>query len=158
MQNILTREVIRSAQKAWGEGIIKIGETFANKGDYRKEAENFIAGFYGYNEGPVLFKPTLAAVEQFRDTFEKALSYFIGGNPDLPEDSGFAIRRWVKVQFRNAGILIAQDHALAMGNYFFTDAEGTEIKVEYTFGYFADKEGNIKINLHHSSLPFTGTT
>lgn len=42
-----------------------------------------------------------------------------------------------------------------MGNYYFTDANtNKEIKVEYTFGYIKDKDGNLKINLHHSSLPY----
>ena len=32
---------------------------------------------YAYDIGKVLFKPTLAAQEQFRPTFETALSYFV---------------------------------------------------------------------------------
>jgi hypothetical protein len=43
---------------------------------------------------------------------------------------------------------------LAMGNYFFTDLSGIMVKVEYTFGYIRGNNGNLKINLHHSSLPF----
>merc|ERR1712107_751934 len=38
------------------------------------------------------------------------------------------------------------------GNTEFPD--GKETKVEYTFGYFRDSEGQLRINLHHSSLPF----
>jgi len=44
-----------------------------------------------------------------------------------------------------------------MGNYFFTETNGNEVKVEYTFGYFLNNEGELKINLHHSSLPFIST-
>ena len=29
----------------------------------------------------------------------------------------------------------------AMGNYFFTNPEGNEVKVEYSFGYTKDSEG-----------------
>ena len=43
---------------------------------------------------------------------------------------------------------------MAMGNYFFTGPDGKEVKVEYTFGYVKDSAGNLKINLHHSSLPY----
>ena len=32
---------------------------------------------------------------------------------------------------------------------------GDEVKVEYTFGYITDSEGNLRINLHHSSMPAT---
>jgi hypothetical protein len=40
-----------------------------------------------------------------------------------------------------------------MGNYFFTDLEGNEAKVEYTFGYQLI-DGDLKIDLHHSSFPY----
>ena len=40
-----------------------------------------------------------------------------------------------------------------MGNYFFTSLEGVEVKVEYTFGYKL-VDGSLKIDIHHSSLPF----
>jgi len=45
--------------------------------------------------------------------------------------------------------------ALAMGNYFFTDLEGNKTKVEYTFAYIKGDTGELKIILHHSSLPFS---
>ena len=50
-------------------------------------------------------------------------------------------------------MILENDRALAMGNYFFTDTEGNEVKVEYTFGYKLVK-GNLKIDLHHSSFPY----
>lgn len=156
-KKFLTKKKIRETQKVWGEGIIAIGQAFVKNDDYKTMAVEFIRKHYGYQEGIVLFKPTLASVEQFRDTFEKALSYFVSGNPDHPEDQGFAIKPWVKVKFQNAGIIIIKKHAVAMGNYFFTDTEGNEVKVEYTFGYFVNENGEIKINLHHSSLPYSAT-
>lgn len=156
-KKFLTKKKIRKIQKAWGDGIIAIGQAYVNKEDYKALATAFIQKHYGYQEGIVLFKPTLASVEQFRDTFEKALSYFVSGNPNHPEDQGFAIRPWEKVKFDNAGIIIIKNHAVAMGNYYFTDTEGNEVKVEYTFGYFVNENNEIKINLHHSSLPYSKT-
>ena len=41
-----------------------------------------------------------------------------------------------------------------MWNYFFTDLDGNEAKVEYTFGY-KSINGNLKIDLHHSSFPYS---
>ena len=41
-----------------------------------------------------------------------------------------------------------------MGNYSFEDCDGNSIKVEFTFGYIIDDMGKLRINLHHSSLPF----
>ncbi len=150
----LSKDMVRKAQQSWAEGVIAIGKAYMNDEDYKKLAEDFIDQHYGFKEGIVLFKPTLASIEQFRDTFEKALSYFVSGNPGYPEDQGFALRKWVKVVFKNAGIILIKNHAVAMGNYYFTDIEGHEVKVEYTFGYFLDEEGSVKIHLHHSSLPF----
>ena len=40
-----------------------------------------------------------------------------------------------------------------MGNYFFTDLNGSEAKVEYTFSYKLVNE-KLKIDLHHSSFPY----
>jgi hypothetical protein len=44
--------------------------------------------------------------------------------------------------------------AMAMGHYFFGRADGSEIKVEFSFVYVRDEQGRIKIQLHHSALPF----
>ena len=44
-----------------------------------------------------------------------------------------------------------------MGNYYFqTSGESEEFKVEYTFGYIKNENGELVINLHHSSLPYQG--
>ena len=43
-----------------------------------------------------------------------------------------------------------------MGNYFFGKADGSELKVEYSFVYIEDEAGNIKVQLHHSALPYAG--
>ena len=42
-----------------------------------------------------------------------------------------------------------------MGTYYFTSADdGSESKVEYTFGYKKNADGKVRIFLHHSSLPY----
>ena len=102
-----------------------------------------------------MFKPTLAAIDQFRPTFESALSYFVASNNACPEDAGFAIKGWTNVRFENHKVTTEGNRAFAMGNYFFTTPEGDEVKVEYTFGYIVDSSGNLRINLHHSSMPAT---
>ena len=53
-----------------------------------------------------------------------------------------------------ASIFLLDGVALAMGNYFFTDLSGAETKVEYSFGYIRGPGGELRINLHHSSLPY----
>lgn len=152
----VTREKVMTAQEQWGDGIVHIGIEFIEKKDYTKAAKNHIDQLYAYDISPVLFKPTKAAKEQFRSDKDSALSYFVGTNGICSEDKGFAIQPWKKVRFENSDIVIHGDTALAMGNYYFTDTDGQETKVEYTFGYLMDKDGNLRINLHHSSVPFVG--
>ena len=150
----MTKDEILAAQKAWADGIVDIGRVFTAKGDYKARAAKHIDTLYGYDEGPVLFKPTLAAEQQFRGSKEDALSYFVGGH--IAEDKGFAIRPWINVRFDNHGMILRENSALAMGNYFITQSDGEVLKVEYSFCYFRAENGDIKINLHHSSLPFSG--
>lgn len=144
---------VKEAQRAWGEGIVAIATAHTNGGDYIGLATDHVNTLYAYQMGPVLFKPTLAATDQFRPTFQTALSYFVASNNACPEDLGFAIRGWTNVRFENSDVIIDGNTALAMGNYFFTSQEGLEIKVEYTFGYIADENGGLRIQLHHSSMP-----
>ena len=106
--------------------------------------------------GKVLFKPTLAAEKQFRNTFDGALSYFVGGNETYPEDTGFALKQWKNVRWENAGIINSNSNmAVAMGNYYFANQEGEETKVEYTFCYKKDSNGEVKIVAHKSAFPYS---
>lgn len=153
--NIITKEKVFEAQKSWSNGIVHIGSDFMEKKGYVQTAKDHIDNLYAYDISSVLFKPTKAAKFQFRNNKESALSYFVASNNYCSEDKGFAIQPWIKVRFENSDLILRVDTALAMGNYYFTDTEGQETKVEYTFGYLLDKHGNLKINLHHSSLPYS---
>ena len=144
---------VEKAQEAWGDGIVAIAAAHSTGGDFVGIATNHVNTLYAYQLGPVLFKPTLAAIDQFRPTFETALSYFVASNGACPEDKGFAIKGWTNVRFDNSDVIIDGNTALAMGNYFFTDPDGSEVKVEYTFGYIQDDDGDLRIQLHHSSMP-----
>lgn len=149
----ITEKDVIEAQETWANAVIEIGKAYKNKGDYRAKAAETVDNLYGYDEGKVLFKPTLASEGQFRLTEEDAVSYFVTGK--IAEDKGFALRPWSKVRFENASVSVDCDDAISMGNYYFTDANtGKETKVEYTFGYRQNNDGKLLIELHHSSLPF----
>ncbi len=150
----ITEQDVLDAQKAWGDGIVAIGEVYAADGDYEARAAEHIRTLYAYEQSEVLFKPTLASDDQFRETFDEALSYFVTGS--IEEDKGFAIRPWTNVRFGQQQIITDSDSAVAMGNYFFTPAgSDEETKVEFTFGYMKDEDGALRINVHHSSVPYT---
>ena len=150
----ITKQQIEKAQAAWGEGIVRISSAHTNGEDYAQVATDHVRSLYAYGLTPVFFKPTLAAVQQFRSTFDDALSYFVASNNACPEDKGFAIKGWTAVRFENVDIWTEGRVGMAMGNYFFTTPEGDEVKVEYSFGYVLDDEGTTRINLHHSSMPY----
>ena len=148
----IPEQAVIDAQKTWGEGIVAIAKVHADGGDYAARAAEHVKDLYAYGETKVMFKPTMAAEDQFRETFEEALSYFIG--QDGTEDKGFAVSGWTNVRWENNGIYTNEISAMAMGNYYFKGPDGNETKVEYTFGYVL-VDGDLKINLHHSSLPFS---
>ncbi|MEM6534722.1 MAG: phosphoribosyl-AMP cyclohydrolase [Pseudomonadota bacterium] len=149
----ITEADVVAAQTTWGEGIVAISSVHTAGGDYEARATEHINSLYAYGDTAVMFKPTLAADDQFRETFDEALSYFIG--TEGTEDSGFAISGWTNVRWESNGIYTDGDSAMAMGNYYFTGPDGSETKVEYSFGYVLDDEGALKINLHHSSVPYS---
>ena len=152
---MIIKNQILEAQKNWGNGIVKIGTLMNNNSDCIEFTTSFLNDMYDFKNGEILFKPTKASKEQFRSKFQMALSYFLGGdNSFCSEDDGFAMKPWVEVKFENSGFIIENDRAIAMGNYFFTSQDNLTVKVEYTFGYKL-RNGNLVIDLHHSSLPFS---
>ena len=152
---MVTQEQVEKIQNIWGDGVVKIGALKHDRKECEKFASEFLDNLYAFEKGKVLFKPTKCEKEQFRPTKTEALSYFISGDDRAcDEDKGFAIQPWTKVRFENTGFILEIDRAISMGNYFFTDLDGNEAKVEYTFGY-KSINGNLKIDLHHSSFPYS---
>ena len=155
--NISEAEVL-NAQRAWGDALVAISTTYEQKG---KAAAKQLAGqiidqAYGYQFGTVLFKPTLTSTPQtFRTTRAGALAYFVGDDPAYPNDTGFALKGWRKVEVQNASIFIDSDSAISMGNVIFTDKSGNITTVDKTWGYRKDANGTLRIVLHHSSLPYS---
>lgn len=153
----VTEADVKAAQQAWGNALVSISAANEAGGQEaaRALAESVIDSAYGYKYGPVLFKPTLAAAPQtFRTTRDGALAYFVGGDANFPADTGFALKGWRAFEIENAAIFIDGDVAMSMGNVRLTNAEGAETVVDKTWGYRIDDAGNLRIVLHHSSLPF----
>ena len=151
---MITKEQVRQVQNEWGFGVVKMGSLKHNRAECEAFTSKFLDTFYAYEISSVLFKPTKCAIEQFRPTKVQAMSYFIAGDDrECKEDVGFAVNPWIKVRFENTGFILEENRAIAMGNYFFTELDGNETKVEYTFGYIKHNH-HLKIHLHHSSFPY----
>jgi hypothetical protein len=156
--NITEAEVL-TVQKAWGDALVQISNDFASGGIVKAKAtaNAVLDAAYGYNMGPVLFKPTLTvAPHTFRVTKEGALAYFVGGNTNFPKDTGFALKGWKKVEIQNAAMHINGDVASTMGNVILTDKDGKKTTVDKTWKFKKDDMGKVRIVVHHSSLPFPG--
>jgi len=154
----ITEADVLAAQRAWGDAVVKIATDYDTQGltKAKATADAVLDSAYAYQYGPVLFKPTLAPMPQnIRTTKEGALAYFVGDNKSFPDDKGFALKSWRKVEFQNAAIQLLGDTALTVGNVSFTDKNGKTTVVDKSFGYTRDDQGALRIVLHHSSLPFT---
>jgi hypothetical protein len=149
---MITENEIKTAQATWGAGIVTIGQGESWEMS-RDRASEFIQKMY-VMDGSLLFFPTKTCQIQSRPNLEGALSYFVGRNANYSEDNGFALQPWTAVRFDNAGFVLRDNIALAMGNYYFTDTSGDETKVEYTFAYVRNAEGGLSIQAHHSALPY----
>lgn len=151
---MITKEQVLKAQNEWAKGVVKIGSLKEKRIVCDAFTDEFINNMYAFENGVVLFKPTKCAHEQFRCTKSKAKSYFIGGDDrECLEDSGFAMAPWFNVRFENLNFILEKNRAIVMGNYYFKSLDNTEVKVEYTFGYKL-VSGKLKIDLHHSSIPY----
>jgi hypothetical protein len=151
----IEEQEVRAAQAAWAHGVVEVGAAPSWEAS-RERAEHLVRGLYRIEDGSLLFGPTKARETQFRHTLKDAVSYFVGRDADHPEDGGFALEPWTAVRFDNAGIVIRGEVALAMGNYHFVRADGSELTAEFSFAYVRGDDGELRIQLHHSALPYAG--
>ena len=158
--DIITYDEVNAAQQAWCDALVKIGQLKEEGGDYKTFADQVLSSAYNYDNGKVFFKPTLAFGDQtFRNDKKGALAYFVGGDPDYPNDKGFALTPWVKARYDNAGlnnegIQIYGSVAITMGNVWVTGKDGKEVMVDKTWVFKKGKDGKLRIIVHKSSLPF----
>lgn len=149
---------VEAAQRAWCNALIEIGSVSKAGGDAKAVASKILSTAYDYDGGTVLFKPTLTHGEQtFRMTKAGALAYFVGGDPAFPNDSGFALKQWVKCEPNVAGVVTSGDMTIAMGKVHLENAKGDKVTVDKTFGYVRGGDGAKRIVLHHSSLEYSPT-
>jgi hypothetical protein len=156
----ISEQQVNAAQQAWCDGLVRVAQVHARGGDARAEASKMIDDLYDYADGTVFFKPTLAfGPRTFRPTREGALAYFVGGDAAFPEDTGFALKGWTAARYDNNaaenGIQIHGDVAITMGNVYITGPDGKEVMVDKTFVFRRCADGNLRLCVHKSALPFS---
>lgn len=157
----ITEDEIAKALIAWGDGIVSVSRAYETDGFElaKRVATKTLDDLYGFELGPILFKPTLSGGKKtFRTTQAGALSYFIGNNAEYPFDTGFSLKCWREVWFETSATFTQNNIAMWMGWMIFKNKEGLSIKVDKSFGYQKTGDGVLKIILHHSSLPYEPTT
>jgi hypothetical protein len=157
MSTNITEAQVLQAQRAWCNALVSISQAYRSGGAplARATAEKVLDGAYGYEYGPVAFKPTLTSGQQtFRPTRDGALAYFVGGDSRFPADAGFAIKPWTACAIRNQVVQLHGIFAITMGNVDLTDSNGKVTTVDKTWGFLREPDGETRIVLHHSSLPF----
>lgn len=153
----ITDADLDAARESWGSGLVAVATAYDNDGiDAAKElATRMIDNLYGYQMGPVLFKPTLASGNQtFRPTREGAISYFVAHDTNYPLDGGFALKGWRSCSWETNESFMKGEVAMWMGWLACTDSNGDVTQVDKSFGYKKDEEGVLRIIQHHSSLPY----
>ncbi|MEL6207365.1 MAG: hypothetical protein AAFR47_18925, partial [Pseudomonadota bacterium] len=85
----MTKAEVIAAQRAWARFVTE------------QDVDDLLDLYdFGTPDEPLLFKPTLADV--IRLDRAGAKSYFIGDDPDYPNDDGFLKRGWTHVEFQSA--------------------------------------------------------
>ena len=93
----MREEDIINIQKEWASGIVKMGELSNDRDSLESFTSDFLDKIYDF-QNQVLFKPTKAANEQFRNSKGSAYSYFIAGDDrECQEDNGFALSNWTEI-------------------------------------------------------------
>ena len=101
------------------------------------------------------FKPTPAFGSQtFRPTRAGALVILVGGDPNFPNDKGFATKPWRSCEVINHVIQLNGSYANVMGNAVLTNASGKTTTLDKAWVFIREPDGSIRILLHHSSLPY----
>ena len=154
MVNKEIENLVTFTQQKWAKTVLEIGKAYRSKSSLENLISELLDNIYAFNYCDVLFKPTLAKNVQFRSTREEFESYFLGQNNICDEDSGFAVKDWKSIKFENYKIIEHNDYLLSMGNYYFINDKNKSLKVEYTFGFIRTDKKELRINLHHSSLPY----
>lgn len=158
MNSNITEQQVLNTQQGWCNGLLAISKAYAQGGFAAAEttASKILDQAYGYQYGAVAFKPTLTQNPQtFRGTKVGALAYFVGGNSNYPNDKGFATKPWQTCSIRNQVIQLHGDLAITMGNVDLTDSSGKVTTVDKTWAFLREPDGEVRIILHHSSLPFS---
>lgn len=154
-KNVISEKMVNDTLQLWCDNVVLVGEISAAGGDVTLAADKVLSDNYDYDNGKVLFKPTLAFGNQtFRPKKEGAMAYFVGNNSDFPNDKGFKLKPWINVWFTDSDYILHHNIAIVQCNVHLIEAEQSQIFVNKSFVFKIGDDGKIRILLHQSSLPY----
>ncbi|WP_230770759.1 hypothetical protein [Sphingomonas sp. Leaf4] len=152
---MFTDQMVHATLQTWCDNVVAVGKVHSDSGDVHAFATQVLSDNYDYGAGKVLFKPTLThGAQTFRPTKAGALSYFVGGDPEFPDDKGFKLKPWVKVWYNKLDYVLHGDIAIVQCNVHFIGADDSHIFVNKSFVFKECGDGKVRIVLHQSSLPY----
>ncbi|WP_293788558.1 hypothetical protein [uncultured Pedobacter sp.] len=155
---LFNEKMVTDTLQLWCDNVVLIGKIHSEGGDFAAAANKVLSENYDYDNGKVLFKPTLAYGPQtFRPTKKGALAYFVGGDENFPTDKGFKLKPWVKVWFNKLDYILHADLAIVQCNVHFIGEDDSHIFVNKSFVFKICGDGKVRIILHQSSLPYQPT-
>lgn len=154
-ERMFTEDMVHNALQTWCDNVVAVGKAHSEGGDARAVAVQVLHDNYDYDNGKVLFKPTLTfGTQTYRPTKEGALAYFTGGDENFPDDKGFKLKPWVKVWYSKEDFILHGDLAIVQCNVHFIGGDDSHIFVNKSFVFKACEDGKVRIVLHQSSLPY----
>lgn len=152
---MFTDEMVKNALQTWCDNVVATGKVHSEGGDVRAFSSQVLSDNYDYDNGKVLFKPTLAfGVHTYRPTKKGALAYFVGQDDDFPHDKGFKLKPWVKVWYNKLDYILHNDLAIVQCNVHLVGEDDSHIFVNKSFVFKECDDGKVRIILHQSSLPY----
>lgn len=150
-----TDDMVHTALQAWCDNVVLTGKVHSEGGDVKAFSADVLLDSYDYENGKVLFKPTLTyGAQTFRPTKEGALAYFVGNDNNFSNDKGFKLKPWVKVWYSKMDYILHGDLAIVQCNVHFIGDDDSHIFVNKSFVFRRYDDGKVRIILHQSSLPY----
>ena len=125
---MFTKEMVHTALQTWCDNVVKVGKVHTEGGDVQAFSLQVLSDSYDYDNGHVLFKPTLTFGQQtFRPT---------------------------KVWYSKEDFILNGELAIVQCNVHFIGDDDSHIFVNKSFVFKQCDDGKVRIILHQSSLPY----
>lgn len=152
----LSHEKMEQAVEQWTAKACKVAQLLRDNQDHTEALDDLLYLYdtekSQHGNPTLLFKPTLATNPPIRTTRAGAKAYFVGGDPQFPDDTGFLRKVKNIALLQEKHTVIEQGYGKIMGQYEIEDHDGNITRADYTFAVHVYPNQLMKFTLHHSSI------